>query len=145
MELIEDWKSGQRCPIKRRRRWRRRVETVDAIGVHATAVAGGFGVARYQLRAAMWKLQKRGEDKDGLDVEGGRESLRHVVEVGRAQGCPISKVTAHANHSNKPFDPGAEVWRAIVEPVADELGLEVLADWTTRGHRPVIADWRCAV
>jgi hypothetical protein len=79
---------------------------------------------------------------DALDVEGGREGLRHMIRAALEQGCPLRQVSAHACHSRKMHDPGPRVWLEVVEPVAAEFGLEVAADWTTGVGQPWIKRWR---
>lgn len=215
--LRDDWRDGQRCPRIRgkpkRRAWKRSPSSVTRICVHATAVAGGFGLAPYQRQAAAMRLRKAGrlslsleeidlealraryrettyhgiyrqpddeneglsvvqwpitdytyhgngangssvgwaidglwsdQHRDPLDVDGARASLRHLADRAAEQGADLREITAHANHANKPHDPGALVWRAVVRPVAAELGLDIRPEWTTRGARPVIADWEAA-
>jgi hypothetical protein len=84
------------------------------------------------------------EHEDPLDVDAARASLRHAVEHAIEQGAPITEITAHANHANKRFDPGPLVWLEVVRPVADELGLLIRPEWTTRGKHPWIAEWESA-
>jgi hypothetical protein len=83
-------------------------------------------------------------ESDDLDVEGGRASLRHLINAALEQGCPLRRVTAHAQHSNKPHDPGPRVWLEVVEPVAGEFGLVVALDWVTGNGRDEIDRWRRA-
>jgi hypothetical protein len=203
--LLDDWRSGQRCPWRKRRAFARKVERVDTVLVHATGVRGGFGVTGRQMAyeqerpgynpdtdnsARMARLTRyretsyhgiyspRGrlsvvqwaateytyhgnaansvslgwaydgkftpDESDDLDVEGGRESLRHLIRTALEQGCPLRRVTAHAQHSNKPHDPGPRVWLEVVEPVADEFGLGVALDWVTGNGRDEIDRWRQA-
>jgi hypothetical protein len=189
--LRDDYKSGQRCPEKRRGLWRRRIATVESVLVHATAVAGGFALAHYQIKAAggdleallaryretpyhgvysprfglsvvQWAASEYTHHGNGanswsvgwaydglfttshldeLDVDGGREALRHFIEAQREQGVELKYIDAHANHSNKPFDPGPQVWRGVVLPVAADLGLEVRPSFVTRGNRANVLDW----
>jgi hypothetical protein len=84
------------------------------------------------------------DESDDLDIEGGRASLRHLINAALEQGCPLRRVTAHAQHSNKPHDPGARVWLEVVEPVADEFGLGIAMDWVTGNGRDEIDRWRRA-
>lgn len=80
-----------------------------------------------------------------LDVEGGRESLRHLIRAALEQGCPLRRVSPHAQHANKPHDPGARVWLEVVEPVAFEFGLAIDVDWVTGNGRDEIYRWRTHV
>jgi hypothetical protein len=194
--LVDDWRSGQRCPLAKRRFFRRSLAAVDTVCVHATAVKGGFGVAsemhtklaadvvssarRARYRATPYHGLYSPRDRasvvqwpaadftyhgnspnrvslgwaydglfspdhsDELDVEGGRASLRHLITAALEQGCPLRRVTAHAQHANKPHDPGPRVWLEVVEPVADEFGLGVALDWVTGNGRDEIDRWRRA-
>jgi hypothetical protein len=207
--LVDDWRTGQRCPwqpVKSKRRYlARSVASVDTIEIHATGAEGGFGVSAAQIRAAaksgrrsnvptgdrtqarlsryrktpyhgLYSPRDRAsvvqwpatdftyhgnspnrvslgwaydglfspDHSDELDVEGGRASLRHLITAALEQGCPLRRVTAHAQHANKPHDPGARVWLEVVEPVADEFGLGVALDWVTGHGRDEIDRWRRA-
>lgn len=212
--LLDDWRSGQRCPWSvtgSKRRWpARSASGVDTVLVHATGVLGGFGVsvaavhdavlrtqgpdaspdlpaARVVARLARYRktpyhglysprdrasvvqwpatdLTYHGNapnrvsvgwaydgkftpsEHDDLDVEGGRESLRHLIRAAIEQGCPLRRVTPHANHAPppkhaKPHDPGPRVWLDVVRPVAEEFGLELANEWTTGGAKPWALRW----
>lgn len=206
--LVDDWRTGQRCPSAKRRWLRRKVAAVDTVLVHATGVLGGFDVTRGQRAGAAyrslgtaqpmvdndpratvaarlhryretpyhgvysprdrvsvvqwaatdftyhgnkpnycslgWAYDGRftDDESDELDIEGGRASLRHLINAALEQGCPLAKVTCHAQHSNKPHDPGPVLWLAIVEQVAIDFGLEIAVDWVTGSGAPRIKQWR---
>lgn len=219
--LLDDYRSGQRCPrlvggVKKRRLWGRLVGSVDTVLLHATAVAGGFGVsnelandirtlinrergpdgrpavvgdaevqqrarfARYRetpyhglysprdrVSVVQWGAGQHTyhgnapnscslgwaydgkftpSEHDELDIEGGRASLRHLIERALEQGCPLRRVTPHANHAPppkyaKPHDPGPRVWLDVVVPVANEFGLDLALDWVTGGAQPWAKRW----
>lgn len=85
-------------------------------------------------------------ESDDLDVEGARASLTHLIERALEQGCPLSRVTPHANHAPpprqaKPHDPGPRVWLDVVCPVAEKFGLDLALDWTTGGAAPWAKRW----
>ena len=81
------------------------------------------------------------DHSDELDIEGGRESLRHLIRDALEQGCPLRRVSPHANHSRKPHDPGPLVWLEVVRPVAEQFGLELELDWTTGKGQPWARRW----
>lgn len=224
--LLDDYRTGQRAPwalVGSKRRWlARTVASVDTVLVHATGVAGGFGVGPRQLASALAEMDPGPEDlvsdvmtqariralvkrfretpyhgyfvskpkgyaggdpfslsmvqwaatdftyhgnspnavsvgwaydgkftpseHDDLDVEGGRESLRHLIRAAVEQGCPLRRVTCHANHAPppkhaKPHDPGPRVWLEVVRPVAEEFGLTLENDWTSGGAKPWARRW----
>lgn len=78
---------------------------------------------------------------DDLDIEAARESLRHLIRDALEQGCPLRRVSPHANHSTKQHDPGPLVWREVIVPVAEQLGLELALDWTTGEGQPWARRW----
>ncbi len=76
--LLDDWASGQRCPVAKRRIWARKVERVDTVLVHATAVKGGFGVTGRQMVAE--------QQRAGYDPE--RDSSAIMARLTRYRGTP---------------------------------------------------------
>lgn len=81
------------------------------------------------------------EHQDTLDIEGGRESLRHFIEAALEQGCPLRRISAHACHSTKMHDPGPRVWLDVVLPVAEQFGLDPAPNWTTGVGQPWVKRW----
>lgn len=76
-------------------------------------------------------------------IAAGRAAIRWMVEEGRKQGMPISKIYAHRqSNKNKPGDPGEGLWRALVEDYAvPVLGLKVDYGYTIGGGRPIPKAW----
>jgi hypothetical protein len=80
---------------------------------------------------------------DELDAEGARESLRHFVECMREAGAPLLYVEAHRQHSDqRGGDPGEQIWREVVRPLFDELGLEERPTHTTGPGLELPNSWR---
>lgn len=74
---------------------------------------------------------------DDLDVDAARESMRHQIDCARRQGAKLECVESHAQHSaTRQLDPGAEIWRGVVLPVAAECGLGVSMRTTGTGKIP---------
>lgn len=72
---------------------------------------------------------------DDLDVDGARESMRHAIDAARRQGARLERVESHRQHSaDRGGDPGAEIWREVVLPVAAECGLAVTTRVTGSGR-----------
>lgn len=91
-------------------------------------------------------------EHDELDIEGGRASLRHLIERALEQGCALRQISPHANHAPpprhaKPHDPGPRVWLEVVIPVVEQLRaervvtLDIDANWTTGGAEPWAKRW----
>jgi hypothetical protein len=79
---------------------------------------------------------------DALDIDGGRASLEHLIDSARAQGAKLDRVEAHRQHNaNRGGDPGAEIWRGIVLPVAAKCGLRGSTRVTGTG-KPVPSSWQ---
>jgi len=76
-----------------------------------------------------------------LDVDAAREALRHVIDAARRQGAELARVESHRQHSSaRGGDPGAEIWRGVVLPIAAECGL-VASTRTTGSGRVNPAAW----
>lgn len=74
---------------------------------------------------------------DDLDVDASREAMRHALDCGFRQGAEFECVESHAQHSaGRQLDPGAEIWRGVVLPVAAEFGLGVSMRTTGTGKIP---------
>lgn len=74
---------------------------------------------------------------DDLDVDAARESMRHQIDCARRQGAKLACVESHAQHAaSRGRDPGAEIWRGVVLPVAAECGLGVSLRTTGTGKIP---------
>jgi hypothetical protein len=190
---VDSWRAEPKVPAgvkgKSRPRW---IEKVTAIGLHQTAVAGGFGVSRAMIALAggdpaaarrkryratpyhaiydpqsrqsivQWPATLHSYHGNGmnaytlgwayddridpthqpeLDVDGAREALAHLVEVGREQGCPLRWVEAHRQHSDqRGRDPGEELWQAL-RPIFADLGLTERPAHTTGSGRTLPPAW----
>jgi hypothetical protein len=78
---------------------------------------------------------------DDLDIDGGREALEHMIDCARRQGAKLEQVAAHRQHNaNRGGDPGAEIWRGIVLPVAAKCRLSEATRITGSG-RTIPANW----
>jgi hypothetical protein len=74
---------------------------------------------------------------DDFDVDAARESMRHQIDCARRQGAKLACVESHAQHSaTRGRDPGPEIWRGVVLPVAAECGLVVSMRTTGTGKIP---------
>jgi hypothetical protein len=72
---------------------------------------------------------------DDLDVDAAREALRHMIDAARRQGAKLARVESHRQHSAaRGGDPGAEIWRGVVLPVAAECGLGLSTRVTGSGQ-----------
>lgn len=79
---------------------------------------------------------------DDLQVEHARASLAHLVEVVREAGAPLNFVEAHRQHSaQRGGDPGEAIWREVVMPSLDKLGLTTRAAHTTRDGLELPQSW----
>lgn len=104
----------------------------EAIGVSLEAVLPGREADR----------GGRHDDVDATFIANGQRLLRLAVSETRAAGAPLTHLTAHRCYSpDRRGDPGEAVWREIVMPLADELGLEVDYDLARDGGRPIPTDW----
>lgn len=81
-------------------------------------------------------------------IAAGREALRALLELGRAEGMPIRYVWAHRQSSpTRRSDPGEALWKAlVVEYAVPVLGLEVqptmvLAAKRGGSGRPLPPQW----
>jgi hypothetical protein len=76
-------------------------------------------------------------------IEAAREALRWLVETGRAEGMPIEYVYAHRQSSaTRRSDPGAAIWREIVEAYAiPVLGLRSERGRTWGDGRAIPVEW----
>jgi len=76
-------------------------------------------------------------------VASARAALRWLVEEGRAEGMPISKIVSHRQSSdNRRSDPGEEIWRRVVLDFAvAELGLTAFVGSPWNKGRPVPIQW----
>lgn len=72
-----------------------------------------------------------------------RAALRHLVEGGRALGCPIKYIWAHRQSSeSRRSDPGQELWTMVAEWGCRELGLKArYADVFGGEGRPIPREW----
>jgi len=78
------------------------------------------------------------------------QAIRVVVELGRAEGCPMTHIWAHRQtNGKKPGDPGEEIWTVgVVEYARPVLGLTTELDRFWRGStivtpagRPIPRVW----
>lgn len=74
-----------------------------------------------------------------LQVACVRQAIRLVVELGRAEGCPMTHLWGHRQtNGKKPGDPGEELWtRGVVEYARPILGLKTELDRSWPGTTPV--------
>jgi hypothetical protein len=75
---------------------------------------------------------------DLLDIDLARDAMRHSLECGFSQGAKFNCVESHAQHSfpARAGDPGAEIWRGVVLPVAAEFKLASSLRTTGTGKIP---------
>lgn len=62
------------------------------------------------------------------DIDLERRKLKHTISAARDEGHPIELLTVHGAWANKPIDPGAEVIREVMKPVAKDWGLHINYD-----------------
>jgi len=76
-------------------------------------------------------------------VDSACEALRWLVDEGRREGMPITRIVSHRQSSDhRRSDPGEEIWKRIVLDFAvPELGLvaDLRSPW--REGRPVPVEW----
>lgn len=91
---------------------------------------------RTTWRGAPTKLDER-------TVETARAALRWLVEEGRREGMPITKIWAHRQSSaTRRSDPGEALWRALVVDYAvPELGLTTAPELTVGDGRAIPREW----
>lgn len=71
-----------------------------------------------------------------------QSALRWLVLEGRREGMPIGRLWAHRQSSaTRRADPGEELWQAVAEPVAAELGLRIDYAATVGDGRPIPVAW----
>lgn len=84
----------------------------------------------------------RHDEVDEAFIANGQRLLRLAVNTTREAGAPLTHLTAHRCYSpRRRGDPGEAVWRQIVVPLADELGLEVDYGFAEAGGRPIPTAW----
>lgn len=73
-----------------------------------------------------------------------QQAIRVVVELGRAEGCPMTHIWAHRQtNGKKPGDPGEELWGvSVVEYARPVLGLKTEIDRFWPGSTPVTPEGR---
>lgn len=81
----------------------------------------GYAIDYHSGKDSLWDLQLE------------RIKLTRTVARARDEGHPIEELTVHGAWANKPIDPGAEVIREIMEPVAAGVGLTIDYDFKRPG------------
>lgn len=68
-----------------------------------------------------------------------QQAIRVAVELGHAEGCPMTHIWAHRQtNGKKPGDPGEELWGlGVVEYAEPVLGLQVELERSWPGSTPV--------
>ena len=62
---------------------------------------------------------------DDIPIDDLRCDLEELIERAKMEGHPIEELTVHSAFSNKPFDPGKEFIRSVIEPTAEKLSLKI--------------------
>ena len=62
-----------------------------------------------------------------------RAKLRAFIAEMRDEEHPVTELTVHGAWAHKTIDPGAEVIREVMEPVANHMGLTILYDFKRPG------------
>ena len=62
-----------------------------------------------------------------------RAKLSAFIEALRGEDHDVDELTVHGAWAHKPIDPGAEVIREVMEPVAKDWGLTILYDFKRPG------------
>lgn len=142
-----------------------RAKTLRALNVHAPVVCflWGPGPPRIVLTCPLLWWTNHGNALNpftiGLEVEGKypgrirlskpllnddqreclRQAIKVCVELGRAEGCPMTSLWGHRQtNGKKPADPGEEVWgEGVVEYARPVLGLRTELDRSWPGSTPV--------
>jgi hypothetical protein len=101
----------------------------------------GFSVEG-EFPAFIGKETSRSTPYTELQADGARRGLKAVVEMARAEGCPVEFLFAHRQSSiNRAGDPG-EYWFKLLSRFArDELGLTVLSDHRVGDGQPIPLAW----
>lgn len=103
----------------------------------------GFGVEGH-YSPTLPATQRKYRTLTEHNIETCRAAFRLAVLTAREAGAPIEWVTAHRCYSRgRVGDPGEGIWKNVVIPMADELGLKVdytFADWKA-GGRPIPTEW----
>ena len=109
-----------------------------AVPAHATVFRDGTIVIAAPLRAHLWHGNALNASTIGIEIErkGEADPMPDVqvaaclylagwlVEAAAAEGCRIVDAWGHRqSHGGKPGDPGPEVWRRVVIPSSEALGL----------------------
>lgn len=55
----------------------------------------------------------------------------HVVATFRELGCPMEYIETHSQHSAKPSDPGPEIMRDVLMPLAKHMNMTIRGDVKT--------------
>jgi hypothetical protein len=76
------------------------------------------------------------------DVKAAQLGIVTLYREAKKAGCPIKYIVAHRQSSAARLrDPGEEIWRRVVLPVASRLGLELKPDYITGTGKPIPDYW----
>lgn len=101
----------------------------------------GFAVEG-EFPAFMGKETSRHTPYTELQADGARRGLKALVEMARAQGCPVTRFACHRQSSaNRAGDPGQYWFRLLSRFARDELGLVVVDRETLGDGLPVPLEW----
>lgn len=84
------------------------------------------------------------QELTALAIDSARACLARLVELGRAEGCPLEWIYAHRQSSaTRRSDPGEAIWRHVVLDYAiPVLGLNTRPKFVLGDGRPVPKQWQ---
>lgn len=86
--------------------------------------------------------RKRHTDFDDFMIETGQKGLRLEILKARESGASVRLIQPHRCYSRKRRgDPGEEIWREIVLPVAQDLSIDFDYELAVGGGRPIPREW----
>lgn len=146
-----------------------------SVPAHAFALTEGYFVTGLPLLAHAWcghglndhalqveidgKYCGRTADREGSTwggkpmvvtpklIETARNAAGFLYEEGRKLGCPLEFYEAHRQYTNKPSDPGEELWVAVgIDYCEKVLGLKPRLDYCEKDRnglqgKPIPRDW----
>lgn len=81
-------------------------------------------------------------DLDAFTIETFRAAMRLSVTKRREEGCPITEVEHHRQHSAQRLgDAGEGIHKEVVIPMAKELNLRIAYERTTGSGKVITSDW----
>ncbi len=88
------------------------------------------------------KRTRRHSTFDDFTISTGRQGLRVLILKARESGAPVRLIQPHRCYSRKRRgDPGEEIWREIVLPVAQDLSVDFDYELAVGGGRPIPNVW----